>query len=114
MNAYQPCGDEALERVFAEGNRTSNIDRLRSGDGYGPNWFRCADGTVLSVIAGDGTWCDPFQGRGPFTAVEVWWPGEDEPEGQVAVDRIRDFVRTHGGIVGVGRTEADARAGGAA
>jgi hypothetical protein len=70
----------------------------------GPNWFECADGTRLSVVAGGGTYCTPRpefgadpEYSGPFTAVEVWWPDAGEPEGFVDVDLVKAFVAEHGG-----------------
>jgi hypothetical protein len=102
-------GYVALNRVFAVGNRTTNLDRLLRGEGQDPNWFCCADGTVLSVIAGGGTYCSPKGDSGPYSAVEVWWPGQPEPTGYVPVDEVRAYVEEHGGIVAVGATEAEAR-----
>lgn len=91
----------SLERIFAEGNRTFDIDRIGRGEGYGPNWVRCGDGTVISVVAGGGTYCSPRQDFGPFVAVEVWWPDADEPTGHVPVEEVRAFVAQHGGVVSV-------------
>lgn len=103
----------ALEDVIAHGNRTLNLDKLRRGEGVGPNWFRCADGTVLSIIAGGGAYSLPKE-DGPFTHVEVWWPGDDEPSGYVEVERVRHYVEAHGGVRAVASDERAARAGGAA
>lgn len=99
---------DALEAVFADGNRTLDMARIRAGGGFGPNWFRCADGTALSVIAGGGTYCSPRRDSGPFDEVEVWWPETDEPTWHVPVEVVRAFVAQHGGVVGVGASEAEA------
>lgn len=112
-----PDATEALLAIFDRGNRTLNLERLRRGEGMDPNWFRCADGTEISVVAGGGTYCSPRPGyggvptdySGPFAAVEVWWPGADEPTGWVPVVEVIDFVREHGGAVAVASTQEEVR-----
>jgi hypothetical protein len=100
---------EQLVRVCEQGNRADPMRAIKEGVEWetGPNWFACADGTVISVIAGWGTWSSPRLGpggtsddaTGPFTAVEVWFDGKDEPEGNVPVTELMEYVREHGGVV---------------
>ena len=104
------CSSADLEDVIRHGNRTFDIEKLRRGEGEGPNWFRLGDGTVISVIAGGGAYSLPRGEDGPFTHVEVWWEdGEDGPTGYVEVERLRYYVESHGGVVAVARDEQMAK-----
>lgn len=108
-----------LEAIIAHGNRDADYRSTR------PNSITCKDGFRLSVIAGNGTYCDPrpdwFNGvpadyAGPYTHVEVGFPSErpepwadwvewcespDNPTGtvygQVPVDAVRALIDSHGG-----------------
>ena len=115
-----------LEHIIANGNRTSDPDKIRSL--RGANKIRCADGFEMSVIAGEGTYCSPRPDRygligdvpgdyaGPYSAVEVGFPSQrpepwdewqeygekdDDPTatvyGYVPVQLVRALVAAHGG-----------------
>lgn len=102
------AAESGLDEIIAHGNRFY----YRSRDPYrrGPNWFRTADGSHLSVVAGWGTYCSPRPDwpadwggvaadyEGPFTAVEAWLPGHDDPE-SIDVDDLRKWIAEHGGLV---------------
>lgn len=114
-----------LEQIIAYGNRPSYVpyetyDERRAER---PNWILLGDGTVISVIAGVNTYCEPrvassersrFEGElgpdypGPYTWVETWFPRDDEPEA-CRVDILREFVEKHGGVVSAHVTEDGAR-----
>lgn len=93
---------EWLVRIFEKGNRV-----LSAPFATGPNWFRCQDGTCFSAIAGGGTYCSPrlfFDGvprdfSGPYTAIEVLFDLDGEPEGWVTPERLWKHVNKHGGVV---------------
>ena len=77
----------------------------------------CADGTRLSVQAGQYLYCTPRQNRGPYTAVEVGYPTAVPPESwaeyfdgkwtpeaachsvyaYIPVEMVREFILAHGG-----------------
>lgn len=110
-----PSAREWLVRIFERGNRINPVLshhplKFRSEVRTGPNWFRCADGMCVSVIAGWGTYCSPrpdwpFEDgadedyTGPFTAVEVWFPEEADPAEFVEAERLWAWVNKHGGVV---------------
>jgi hypothetical protein len=102
--------DQALERIIREGNRSRDLSKLRAraDSPWWWNWLCLADGSRLSVIAGSGAYCAPADG-GPYVAVEVWWPGDEDPTPQVLVDDVRKYASDHGGVVGVAATEEAAR-----
>lgn len=60
---------------------------------------RLADGTRLSVQASDMHYCTPRHMAGPYSTVEVWFPGEREPQGYVSVERLETYIAAHGGEV---------------
>jgi hypothetical protein len=111
-----------LNDVIARGNRGFDPRRRT------PNTVRCADGYTLSVIAGEGCYCQPRPDRdgvlgdapgdypGPYTHVEVGFPSaRPEPWDQwqahaedgkwnsvysyVPVELVRELVAAHGGEV---------------
>ena len=49
----------------------------------------CRDGFSFSVQAGTGHYCQPRNGYGPYTAVEIGYPSRVEP-------LIRDFAEEYG------------------
>ena len=87
----------------------------------GENRIRCADGFTMSVIAGQGAYCQPRPDidsfyRGPYQSVEVGFPSDkpkpwkrwkqyaedpSDPTGTVypfvPVDVVRDLIARHGG-----------------
>ena len=77
-----------LERIFAEGTKTSAKKQWDPTNGKPSNHIECKDGFRMSVIAGDGLYCEPRPGgwswdddpgedyEGPYTAVEVGYPTE--------------------------------------
>lgn len=96
-------------RIFERGNRQRPALKDGTYQRYetGPNWFRCADGTWLSVIAGWGTYCAPrpmFTApddfAGPFVAVEAWFVGDVDPTPGVPAATIWAYVNEHGGLSG--------------
>lgn len=111
-----PTAREWLVRIFERGNRQYAIIERHGGKietrdpQTGPNWFRCADGTVLSIVAGWGTYCSPRPDwpeewggvpkdyTGPFSAVEVWFESAGEREGHVEADRLWAYINEHGGV----------------
>lgn len=65
---------DPLEQIIAHGNRASSA----YGWNWGPNWLRCADGYVLSVVAGAGTYCQPRPALSERTRME-WECAPDYP-----------------------------------
>ena len=74
----------------------------------------CADGMTLSVQCSKYAYCAPRTDSGPYTSVEVGYPGIDPPEswaeyadgdyptdvyGWVPVELVRDFIAAHGGLI---------------
>lgn len=98
---------EWVVRIFERGNRPNlmadvPMSRFRSD----PNWFRCGDGTELSIIAGWGTYCSPRPGftdgidhdySGPYTSVEAWLEGADDPE-NISAEDLWAYLDSHGGV----------------
>jgi hypothetical protein len=97
----------ALESIIAHGNRSLDIERIKSGAGWSDSWITCADGFKLSVIAGGGTYCSPPDtDRGPFHRVEVmidgptpegWDDAGGSVHGFVEVEKVRELIASHGG-----------------
>lgn len=115
-----------LEDIIKNGNRPPSKpyetyrERRKS---CVPNWIRLGDGTVISVIAGPGTYCEPrpaldedisFPGEvsvnypGPYSAVEVWFPENDDPE-MTEVSYLLAYAEEHGGVKSAHVSEAEAR-----
>src|SRR6478609_3281407 len=106
-----------LEEIIAHGNRAAfnpaaTYSERRKNDA--PNWLRLGDGTVISVIAGWGTYCSPTPGDspyddvpedypGPYTHVEAWLPSQSDPR-RYRVSYLRGYVTKHGGVVGAYKT----------
>lgn len=78
-----------LDAIAAHGNqhRMRPPYDLPAGAEKG-NWITCVDGFKVSVLAGEGAYCDPRPGwlddtpadySGPYTEVEVGFPSE-KPE----------------------------------
>jgi hypothetical protein len=121
----RPTSHDGLSVIFAYGNRwdTSSWERRIFGR-MGNSEVVCADGYVLSVIAGHKTFCKPQPGtaypgcdpavaapedyRAPYTHVEILGRAEKrfpfdpefdgDPWGYVPVQLVRDLVDVHGGF----------------
>lgn len=82
----------------------------------------CADGTTLSVQAGEHMYCTPRDNKGPYSSVEVGYPSAAPPEiwqqyaeepdrptdtvyAYVPIELVSFFIARHGGI-DTGRTFA--------
>jgi len=71
--------------------------------------IKCVDGTALSVQASASHYCAPRDDVGPYSLVEVGYLSEDPKAweeyrdgaiyGFVPVDKVREFVALHGGLV---------------
>ena len=58
----------------------------------------CADGTIYSVQASEGHYCNPKEtGAARYASVEVWGPRRRDPEGWVSVRRVNRRIHRHGG-----------------
>jgi hypothetical protein len=81
--------------------------------------IRCADGASVSIQAGRYMYCTPRNDEGPYTSVEAGYPSVPPPAswmefmdgdyadapcdtvyGYVPVAFVREFIETHGGMVG--------------
>jgi hypothetical protein len=64
--------------------------------------IKLKDGTYLSVQASSTHYCHPrvTDCTTNFDTFEVWFPGDNEPEGWVTPQKIIEFINSAGGIVG--------------
>ena len=74
----------------------------------------CEDGFSVSIQASEGSYCSPRNDVGPYTAVELGFPNEEDPliipwaedranpkgtvYGYVPVDIVLEMITNHGGI----------------
>jgi hypothetical protein len=74
----------------------------------------CEDGFSVSIQAGERSYCSPRNDIGPYTAVELGFPNEEDPliipwaedgsdlkgtvYGYVPVDIVLEMITNHGGI----------------
>lgn len=91
--------------TFSEIKEHGNLDRFDTGS----NHLVCADGFMLSVIAGAGAHTTPRNDSGPYLAVEMGYPSErPEPwaEWEKYAERSDDPTGTVYGFVPTGMIEA--------